>query len=101
MLAVTDIAPGPWVPMASVPGMVWLPRPSERVPDRKRSVPPATSRSGVVTVPPSRMSEPPLTSITPAPVAVMAAVDVRVTVVVVVPVMIALGLCRLLGHRLR
>ena len=34
-------------------------------------------------------------------VAVMAAVDVRVTLVVVVPVMIALGLCRLLGHRLR
>ena len=34
-------------------------------------------------------------------VAVMAAVDVRVTLVVVVPVMIALGLCRLLGNRLR
>ena len=34
-------------------------------------------------------------------VAVMAAVDVRVTLVVVVPVMIALGLCHLLGNRLR
>jgi ATP-binding cassette subfamily B protein len=34
-------------------------------------------------------------------VAVMAAVDARVTFVVVVPVVIALGLCRLLGNRLR
>jgi ATP-binding cassette, subfamily B, bacterial len=34
-------------------------------------------------------------------IAVMAAVDIRVTLVVVVPVAIALGLCRLLGNRLR
>jgi ABC-type multidrug transport system fused ATPase/permease subunit len=34
-------------------------------------------------------------------IVVMAAVDARVTFVVVVPVLIALGLCRLLGNRLR